>query len=152
MGSYSTHFNIQSLNQLAKGVQSQLKLIPPWGCSQVCSSTSACAAEDGIAVTCPSWEGRHLLHLPASRTGCGSSPCLLPSSQCCSPLVKATWALCIALDHWVMLKLILPEIEWAVLAWSPFLSQLSSTGLLQWQIIVGNILSSTAAGQKNGYL
>lgn len=62
----------------ASGVKSQLKLIPPWGCRQVCSSTSACAAEDGIAVTCASWEGRELLHLPASRTGCGSSP--LPSS------------------------------------------------------------------------
>lgn len=49
-------------------------------------------------------------------------------------------------------KLILPETDWALPAWSLFLSQLSSTGLLQWQIIVSNILSSTAAGQKNGYL
>lgn len=62
----------------AKGVKSQLKLIPPRGCKQVCSSTSACAAEDGIAVTRPSWEERHSLHLPVSRTGCGSS--LLPST------------------------------------------------------------------------
>lgn len=66
------------------GVKSQLKLIPPPGCRQVCSSTSACAAEDGIAVTSLSWEGRYLLHVPASRTGCGSSPLpptLLPLLQ-----------------------------------------------------------------------
>lgn len=76
------HTELQTISQAgdvhAKGVKSQLKLIPPWGCKQVCSSTSAGAAEDGIAVTCPSWEERHPLHLPASRTGCGSSP--LPST------------------------------------------------------------------------
>lgn len=152
MGPYSAHFNMQSFNQLAKGVKSQLKLIPPWGCRQVCSSTSACTAEDGITETCPSWEGRHLLHLPAEQA-VEAAPCLLSSCHCCSPLVKATWALCITLDHWVMLnKLILPEIDWAVLAWSLFLSQLSCTRLLQWQIIVSNILSSTAASQNNAYL
>lgn len=84
----------------AKGVKSQLKLIPPWGCRQVCSPTSACAAEDGIAVTCPSWEGRHLLHLPASRTGCGSSallstllPLLQSSSQSHMGTLHHSWPL-----------------------------------------------------------
>lgn len=49
----------------AKGVKSPFKLIPPWGCRQVCSSPSACAAAAGIAVSGPCWEGRHLLPLPA---------------------------------------------------------------------------------------
>lgn len=110
------------------------------------SSRSACADEDGIAVTCLSWEGRYLLHLSASKTDCRSSPpAIYPPPICCSPAVKTIRVPCITLDHRVMLNLILPGIDWAVLALSLSLSELSSIGLLQWQIIV----SSTAAGQRN---
>lgn len=137
----------------ATGVKSQLKLVPPWGYRQVCSSTSACAElkMELQWLVHPKREGSSSTCLPAEQA-VEAAPCHLPSSHCCSPLVKAIWTLCITLDHWVILnKLILPEIDRAVLAWSLFLSQLSSTGLLQWQIIVSNIFS-TAAGQRNEYL
>lgn len=135
----------------ATGVKSQLKLIPPWGCRQVCSSTSACAAEDGIAVTCPSWEGRHLLHLPASRTGCGSSP--LPSTLL--PLLQSSGQSHMGTLHhsWPLGYAKQVDFTWNSLG-STCMIPFPFSAKQHWAPTVtnSNTLSSTAAGQKNGYL
>lgn len=151
------HTELKPINQVGDvhttGVKSQLKWIPPWGCRQVCSSTSACEAEDGFAVTCPSWQGRYFLHLPASKTGCESSP--LPSTPL--PLMQSSGQSHMGTLHhaWLLGYAKKVDFTWNRLG-SACMIPFPFSAKMHWAPtvtnIVTNILSSTAAGQRNVYL